>query len=101
MTASSPTVHRLDLDGADRLTAVLVSAFKIGESVDPLSPQGIQLRSLGPSLEHLFQDLRREIATLSATGDTPQPGQGLLCQSLERLSAQVAQLIQASEASAP
>ena len=100
MTASLPTVHRLDLDGADRLTAVLMRAFSIGHSVDPLNPKGTQLRSLGPSLEHLFQDLRREIATLSATGDTPQPGQGVLRQALERLSAQVSQLMQALEASA-
>lgn len=100
MITNSSTIHRLDLDGADRLTAVLMRAFAIGEGVDPLNPQGTQLQSLGPSLEHLFQDLRREIAALSTTGEAPQPGQGLLCQALERLSAQVAHLMQALRASA-
>jgi hypothetical protein len=95
MTGISSTAHRLDLDGADRLTTVLMKAFEIGDSIDPLNPHRAHLRSLGPSLEHLFQELRREIAALSATSDAPQPGHSIQCQTLERLSAQVSKLLDA------
>ncbi|MCJ2011766.1 hypothetical protein [Methylobacterium sp. J-076] len=95
MTEPSSTVHRLDLAGADRLTSVLMKAFEIGDSIDPLNPHRAQLKSLGPSLEHLFEDLRREIAALSAASDAPQPGHIIQCQTLERLSAQVSKLMDA------
>ena len=100
MNEISTTLHRLDLDGADRLTTVLMRAFEIGNSLDPLDPQREQLQRLGPSLEHLFQDLRREMRAQSDTIDVSQPGHGMRCLTLERLSAQVAKLIDALQADA-
>jgi hypothetical protein len=77
-----------------------MKAFEIGDSVDPLNPQRVQLQSLGPSLAHLLQDLRREMTALSATTNVSQAGHSLLHQTLERLSAQVATLIDAARADA-
>lgn len=93
-------MRRLNLEGADRLTTALMLAFEIGDDVDPLNPKRAQLQSLGPSLEHLSQELRREIAALSPATDTHQPLQATLRQTLERLSAQVTYLMQSSQAHA-
>jgi hypothetical protein len=95
-----PVHRRLDLAGADRLTTVLMQAFEIGVRVDLAKPRGALLQSLGPSLEHLSQDLRGEIGKLPGSSHPSQLGRSDLRDTLERLIGEVGKLIDAVRAEA-